>query len=146
MAQVAKIKGMEQFKKNLNRHRSDAARGFHVGLKKGGLLLQAESMKMVPVDTGNLKASAFTRASGTGFRTNVRVGYTAAYAVYVHEAPMKLQGQRRKGKQAKGAYWDPQGRASNKFLERPYREKRKEILNEVGSEMKKAVARAGGTL
>lgn len=30
-------------------------------LLMGGFLLQRESMKLVPVDTGNLKASAFTR-------------------------------------------------------------------------------------
>jgi hypothetical protein len=31
------------------------------GLLLGGLFLQRESQKIVPVDTGNLKASAFTR-------------------------------------------------------------------------------------
>ena len=36
-------------------------------------------------DTGNLRGSAFTRATGNGFETIVTVGYTASYAIYVHE-------------------------------------------------------------
>jgi len=59
----------------------------------------------------------------------VIVGYTASYALAVHEKiDMKLKGQRRKGKGKKGRYWDPQGRAQAKFLETPAREKRKEML------------------
>ncbi len=96
-------------------------------------------MLLVPVDYGILKASAFTRAEGTGFSTDVRVGFTAGYAAYVHElVGMKLKGQPRDGGRAaitiqvgekprtfkprkKGRYWDPQGRAQAKFLEAPFR-------------------------
>lgn len=53
--------------------------------------------------------------------TTVIVGYTAAYAIYVHErVEMKLKGQPRR-KPSKGKYWDPQGRAQAKFLEEPAR-------------------------
>ncbi len=97
------------------------------GLVKGGFFLQRKSQQMVPVNTGNLKASAFLKKEGSGRTTEVRVGYTAKYALWVHEMPMKLKGQKRKGKKAKGKYWDPQGRASNKFLEKPARMYRKEI-------------------
>lgn len=50
---------------------------------------------------------------------SVVVGYTAAYALYVHEnTQMKLKGQPRpKGKP--GVYWGPSGQA--KFLEQPAR-------------------------
>jgi len=69
-----------------------------------------------------LKASAFTRVTGSGYDTEVSVGYTAAYALYVHEAVgMVLRGQPRRGKDAKGRYWDPQGKAQAKFLEEPAR-------------------------
>lgn len=37
------------------------SKNFMFALLQGGFLLQRESMKLVPVDTGNLKASAFTR-------------------------------------------------------------------------------------
>lgn len=73
---------------------------------------------------------------------SVIVGYTAEYAVFVHEnIEMKLKGKRREiwftskaghkirieGKFGKGRYWDPQGRGQSKFLEQPFREKSKEI-------------------
>ena len=59
--------------------------------------------------------------------SSVEVGYTAAYALYVHEAvAMKLKGKPRsvrrgKKKGSRGKYWDPQGRAQAKFLEEPAR-------------------------
>lgn len=50
------------------------------------------------------------------------VGFTAAYALWVHEnMEMKLKGLPRR-KPAKGYYWDPQGIAGPKFLEGPARE------------------------
>lgn len=53
--------------------------------------------------------------------TCVVVGYTAAYALWVHEAvEMKLRGLPRRGS-GKGFYWDPQGQAQAKFLETPAR-------------------------
>lgn len=56
------------------------------------------------------------------------VGYTAAYALYVHEKiEMKWKGLPRQGKQGKGFYWDPQGRGQAKFLEGPARKFAKEL-------------------
>lgn len=57
----------------------------------------------------------------------VVVGFTAAYALYVHEnmeiwpPGMRLKGKPRKPP-GKGLYWDPQGIAGPKFLEGPARE------------------------
>lgn len=52
---------------------------------------------------------------------SVTVGYTANYALYVHEkVEMKLKGKKRPGKN-RGKFWDPQGRAQAKFLEEPAR-------------------------
>lgn len=121
---------------------ADAARR---GLRAGGLKLQRQSQLSVPVDTGNLKGSAFTRDETTSqLRPRIRVGFTARYALYVHEAPMSLQGQKRKGKtpagkSRKGKYWDPQGRATNKFLERPFRQMRKEIIDTVRERVRKEI-------
>lgn len=57
---------------------------------------------------------------------SVIVGYTAKYALFVHEnIEMKGQGLPRRGPKAKGNYWDPQGRAQAKFLEAPARQNRK---------------------
>lgn len=54
---------------------------------------------------------------------SVVVGYTAAYAIYVHEAKMVLKGKPRprRRKRNRGRFWDPQGRAQSKFLEAPAR-------------------------
>ena len=77
---------------------------------------------------GELKQSATQKAV---------VGYSAAYAIYVHEnmeiwpPGMRLAGKprpgglvasgKRKGQPRHGYYWDPQGQAQPKFLESPFR-------------------------
>ena len=61
-------------------------------------------------------------AAAKGADVSVIVGYTARYAVYVHEdTEMKLRGKPRKGKGHRGLYWDPQGQGQAKFLEAPAR-------------------------
>ena len=92
------------------------------GLKKGGLYLQRESVKIVPVKFGNLKGSAITRDVGTLANPDVVVGYgrDAKYAVYVHEDP---NARHKKGKRYK-------------FLEEPARTKRRQILRIVRDTIK----------
>lgn len=69
--------------------------GFEVGLKKAGLLLLAESQKLVPVWRGPLKASGrTTNIGGKGYSADVVVAYGAGanYAVVVHEDLDKVHG------------------------------------------------------
>jgi hypothetical protein len=121
MAKVVQITGVQEVLRNLAKKSQTMAEGCERGVKKAGLVLQRESQRLVPVDYGVLKASAFTRAEGTGLKTEVTVGYTAAYAIYVHEnREMKLKGEPRPPPH-KGLYWDPQGRGQSKFLEQPAR-------------------------
>ncbi len=96
-------------------------KGTRRGLKKGGLYLQRESMKIVPVDEDNLRPSATTRDIGTLASPDVVVAYgqDAEYAVYVHE---DLEAKHKPGKQAK-------------FLEQPARTKRKTILGIITAEI-----------
>ena len=82
------------------------------GLPKAGLFLQRSSQEIVPVDKNILKPSANTRKEGSGWKTVVTVSYTTAYAVYVHE---RTDLKNKPGQEAK-------------FLEKPAREKRGEIL------------------
>ena len=136
MAQVATIIGLPQVLKNLSLRAARLQAECAKGLKVAGLMLQRASQLKVPVDTGNLKASAFTRAEGVGFATQVRVGYTAEYALYVHElVGMKLKGLPRR-KPHKGRYWDPQGRGQAKFLEEPARQMGPELLRVVRDHMR----------
>ena len=120
MALIRTIVGVENVIRNIRKTKSRLASGVEKGVKRAGLYLLAESQKLVPVDTGNLKASGVMRATGKGFNTNANVAYTAAYALFVHEnTEMKLKGQPRPG--GRGHYWDPQGRGRSKFLEYPAR-------------------------
>lgn len=127
MAQVTAIRGVAEVLKNLRAKQRMMGEQCSRGLRRAGLFLQRESQLRVPVDFGVLKSSAYTRANGKGWSTKVNVGYTASYAVYVHEnVEMKWKGLPRKGKtvagkKRKGRYWDPQGRGQAKFLEEPSR-------------------------
>lgn len=121
---VTKIGGVKRVISMFDRRSKALGRAFVRGAKKAGLALQRESQKVVPVDTGNLKNSATTRVddSNKGFDAQVTVGYTANYAVYVHE---NLTARHAPGKTAK-------------FLEGPAREMRAEIANIIEAEIRKA--------
>lgn len=113
MAQLVKISGVSNVIANIKKASVVIGGNIERGMIKGGLFLQRESQKIVPVDLNNLRPPAFTRnVGGTGFDVDVIVGYVADYAVYVHE---DLEAKHKPGKTAK-------------YLERPAREKRPEIL------------------
>ncbi len=69
----------------------------------------------------------------------VIVGYTANYALWVHEAPgthlgkMTLRGAKKGSKKGtyKGHIWDPQNRAQPKFLEQPFREHHDKMIDAI---------------
>lgn len=88
------------------------------------------------------------RARSGGDNPVVAVGYTAAYALPVHEdTEMKWQGYSRdprirriemggdpalarprpRKREPKGRFWDPQGRAGSKYLENPARAMRRTL-------------------
>jgi len=100
-----KIEGASAIIRALKKQKPEQRRGLVKGLVLAGLFLQRKSQQVVPVDTGALKASAFTRKTGVGRSTNVTVGYTMDYAVFVHE---NLDARHKPGKTAK-------------YLERPAR-------------------------
>ena len=119
------IKGVDRLLKQLNRAREKSMTRTFANLVRAGLFIQGEAMRRIPVDTGNLRASAFTvwssdmrvpalpemgilastdklddpathdssvalhqaeadmTLASTGGQ--VIVGFTAYYAVYVHE-------------------------------------------------------------
>ena len=120
------VKGLEQVVSRLNAKVKEIEGKSMAGLYKAGLLVQRTSQKRTPRDTGNLRASAYTRKDPLGRRL-VEVGYTAKYAAAVHEnLEQKLKGQPRAdfgttregvtfgGGTGKGRYWDT---GQPKFLE-----------------------------
>lgn len=95
------------------------------GLKLAGLHLQRESQVIVPVDTGALKNSAYTRAEQTTLTEPpiVRVGYVQSYAVYVHE---DLEARHAPGKTAK-------------YLTRPAEEQKRVMIDIIKGEIHNGV-------
>lgn len=119
MVVVAKVTGVREIVRNLDKADRRLAAGFAKGLKKAGRFLQRKSQQIVPVEFGNLKNSADTRWQGSGFDITVWVVYTAVYAIYVHE---RVELSHAPGKQAK-------------FLEEPARQYRDEILALIAKEV-----------
>ena len=88
MAGLIKVTGVAQLQRRLRSAALAQGTMAAANAYRAGLYVQRESQKIVPIDEGNLKNSAFTRnIGGAGWLHDVIVGYTANYAVYVHEDP-----------------------------------------------------------
>ena len=117
MASLIHVTGVKAVVAKLQRYKVAQGVATHKNLMKAGRYIQRESQMIVPVDTGNLKNTAFTRnVGGPGLLADVIVGYTAEYAIYVHEDPNAAH---KEGK-------------THKFLEKVIREKRVQILRIIG--------------
>ena len=140
MAQFVTVTGLNVVLRNLKAAKPTLGAKVGRNLKRAGLFLQRESQKIVPVHKGPLKASAFTRnVGGTGWATDIVVGYTAKYAVYVHENLTTAHGRRFNIKhadkiasattKAQRKIWFNRGvNQQAKFLEQPMRMKRRELM------------------
>ena len=107
-----------QFNKRLVAAIKDTKSNSVKGLRLATAYVKLETQKITPANEGNLKASAYTNVEKDKNFAVGEVGFTAEYAAAVHEKPMVNAGKKRTGKDAKGKYWDPQGKGSNKFLEK----------------------------
>lgn len=114
------IEGTDKLRKKLKVASKGVDTRFTQALYIGGLFLQRQSQEIVPIDTGNLRGSAFTRPESDAPKPTVKVGYTASYAVYVHE---DKNARHEEGKMAK-------------FLEIPLRLYRSRIVQLVRKKMK----------
>ena len=162
--EMIKITGMAGVLSKLRKTKSRLNASISRGLVKGGQYLQRESEKIVPVMTGNLRGTAFTRRLSWD---HVTVGYTASYAAFVHENLNAAHGKTfnikhaaeisragrmtttKSGRQtfnpfkgklmgtAAGGMFPRGENQQAKFLERPMREKRSEILRIVAEEARK---------
>jgi len=131
MAKLVKITGMKKVLGNFRKAESQIKTKIRQGLNVGGLHLQGKSQEIVPKDLGNLYNSAFTRDVGSNEMPETIVGYTANYAVFVHEDMSKAHGQAFNIKHRDEIAAGMPNRGENqqaKFLEKPSREERKEIL------------------
>jgi hypothetical protein len=122
-----KVEGMSEALANLEAE-INAIEGKTIGgLLGAGMIVLGEAQKRVPVEYGNLRASGYVHRSAANAKA-VDVGFTAAYAFYVHEnLEQKLKGLPRKS--GIGVYWGPRGQP--KFLTAAALEKGDEIVKYV---------------
>lgn len=151
---LCEVKGVKSMLQKLRQREKVHRKAIAAGLGGGSLFLQRESQKIVPVQLGNLKNSAGSRVEvSAGGSISAIVFYTAAYAVFVHENPDAAHGRdfnqkysseiaSSKGSKqgtARGGLFNRGPNQQYKFLERPAREKRKEIVLIVYTLAKKAL-------
>lgn len=107
---------------------------------RGGLIIDAESAKQVPIDTGALSQSRYFKKRGSGINTTVEVGYTDGKAIWVHEDLSKNHGEffnaayRKQISEGKTHARRPTEKA--KFLEDPVRENLPRLRDEVAKALK----------
>ena len=111
---MAKMHGIDQINKKLREIIKDKEHDLTNSMLRAGMMIEGESNKMTPVDTGTLRATSFAQPTG---KNAIQVGYTADYAAEVHESPMTLKGKPRNKGTGKGFYWDS---GENKFLRKAF--------------------------
>ena len=101
-------------------------------IKSANYIIRTEAATMTPIDTSALINSQFDTIEVNGTRVTGKIGYSANYALYVHNASGKLKGQPRPS--GKGTYWSPNGEP--KFLTKAA-EKTKDLVDKaIKAEMK----------
>ena len=142
MAKLAHMTGMKSVLANLDKATAKYTKRIRRGLVLGGLHLQGKSQEIVPVQLGPLHDRAFTRDIGTAKHPDIIVGYTADYAVFVHEDLEKRHGLAfnvfyaeqiasavgTSSGTAKGGLFNRGENQQAKFLEKPARDERSVIL------------------
>lgn len=76
-------------------------------MKSATYIIRTESASLTPIDTSTLINSQFDTVGISGTRITGKVGYSAKYALYVHNASGKLAGKPRSN--GNGTYWSPGG-------------------------------------
>lgn len=124
-----KVTGISESQKRLNAIINDVkGRKVVRAIQSALLLIGARAAYYTPIDTSTLINSQFREIDAGGVFITGRIGYSANYAAYVHEASGKLKGQPRAhfgvtsnrsefgpqkpkafGGTGTGNYWDPHG-------------------------------------
>jgi hypothetical protein len=79
----------KRFEQSLLKVKERLAENLETGIQVAALTLQAEAQALCPVDTGALRASAFTRRDNQNDPDMIQytIGFTQFYGIYVHEMP-----------------------------------------------------------
>lgn len=121
MPRLVTVTSRRNVRARVRSRRTRYAAGVERGIRKATAFLLRESLKIVPVDTGTLRASARAQFEGAGLEIEGWVSYNTHYAVYVHE---DLYARHAAGKTAK-------------YLERPARERAEEIRHIIRDEVRR---------
>lgn len=106
-------------------------------LKSATYIIRLESATMTPIATSTLINSQFESIEVNGTRVTGKVGYSANYAIYVHNAPGRLLGKNipRTGKlKGLGNVWDKSGEP--KFLTKAGEKTKSLVDKAIKDEMK----------
>ncbi len=101
-------------------------------LKSATYIIRTESASMTPIETSTLINSQFDTIEVNGTRVTGKVGYSADYALYVHNASGKLAGKPRPS--GKSTYWSPH--AEPKFLTKAAEKTKVLVDKAIKAEMK----------
>ncbi|MEY0827929.1 HK97 gp10 family phage protein [Providencia rettgeri] len=142
-----RVRGISECRRNTQAFVGDVERRAVRAATAGLIVGASHAARYTPIDTSTLINSQYRDARVNGVMITGRVGYTANYAVYVHNASGKLKGQPREdfgktrdgvsfgGGTGKGNYWDPN--AKPKFLQAGFEEARQEIDEAIKREMRR---------
>ena len=150
---VMEVKGIGALVKNLQKTQKNIGKKVTNGLLLAGHHLMRESLKIVPVQTGHMKASYIVRKKSP---THIEIGYESgkySYFAWVHEIknPPHAHGKEFNIKHAAeiaAAAGTPRGTAQGgmfnrkpeeqwKFLEKPLKDNHLTVLKTISNEVRK---------
>ncbi len=127
-----KIKGIKEAQRRLDAVVEDVRTRKAVrAIKSAVMIIANEAALMTPVNIGNLINSQYQETMINGTRITGRIGYSANYAVYVHNASGIMKGLPRP--KNRGNYWDPAGEP--KFLTKAADKTRRQVDEIIRKEM-----------
>lgn len=131
---AGKLMGLKQAQQNLNRIVDEiSSQKIVTALTSASIIITTEAASMTPIDTSTLINSQYRTIDVNGTRVTGRIGYSANYALYVHNASGKLKGQPRAN--GNGAYWGPNG--ESKFLDKAVENTRSMVDAAIMREMRR---------
>lgn len=124
-----KLTGLDKVIKSLNKELSSLVERTDAGLMAAGLIIQRDAQKRVPIEYGNLRASAYTQPHPERAHV-VQIGFGSSYAAAVHEnMEQKWKGKPRKS--GLGTYWGPEGEP--KYMEKAIASTREDVIRTVAA-------------
>ncbi|EPO2453718.1 HK97 gp10 family phage protein [Providencia rettgeri] len=142
-----RVRGINECRRNTQAFVGDVERRAARAAMAGTYIIALRAATYTPIDTSTLINSQFRELIVKGSLITGRIGYSANYAVYVHNASGRLKGQPRAdfgktrdgvsfgGGTGNGNYWDPN--AKPKFLQSAAEEERREVNEAIKREMRR---------